>query len=374
MPEKFAKIKLPEKISLTPAEKPSDWFAPAQTPGKITDIEELVGKDGVKWLTNNMNMIGWTSDQYSKAIVKHADEIKARSDLLWGQRGESIDASNPKLFGVGTSFKLFTSEMNGGLDKDKFLASAKRYAKKNPLFDAELFYADACAAWGQLKTEGGEATIGRYTIKNVDGDLKVSGTITKEELVAMVALTYVMQERTGISADLFQAIAMQETHFNYYASCPAGVGLFQLTASGLTPLFTGETNGASKMTANESLEDWGYAAFDGKLGNAFDGAGGTFTDEPLLEKKYKKNKDGSYQLDDGGDKKFDWVRADGFIGNMVDPGICILYATQCMIIKGAKPTMTDAEIKAMAKAYNGSATKEDYANNVLIYYNYLKNL
>ena len=32
------------------------------------------------------------------------------------------------------------------------------------------------------------------------------------ELLSMVALTYIMQDRAGVPADVFQAIAMQETH------------------------------------------------------------------------------------------------------------------------------------------------------------------
>lgn len=174
---------------------------------------------------------------------------------------------------------------------------------------------------------------GTYNGKIEYGGKKLHGvmdwkeyTNSYENVLAVTFITYVIEARTGISADFMQAVALQET--------------------GMAPIMGRNGNGVLQMTSiavrdtlerpqiyNDTLKDNGYAEID-----------------PVALKPYQS------------------------LSDQENFGINACYAVALMMIKGAKPgEMTDKEVHDVAFDYNGNRKlRKKYASDVQTYYNWLR--
>lgn len=184
-----------------------------------------------------------------------------------------------------------------------------------------------------------------------------SRAVSLKDLTALVALTYLNAERSGLPAHFLQSIAGKETNFVHTADSDAGSGLTQFTAIGLAGV-------AERVeSVNRKLQEWGRSPLDAHIGQAKAGKRWHWLvqEEKTVRVKVGRGKKARYKektlrsdVDFSQPVSGRFVRAPGFERHLADPVNAVELATALLIVKGASPGMSREQMRQAAQDYNGN--------------------
>ncbi len=200
-----------------------------------------------------------------------------------------------------------------------------------------------------LKDSGG--AFGQYGFGRFPHSFLGDSSLTEEQFDLENALIYVNQDRFGVPAELVQSILLKESRFHAAFSFPNGRGAFQMTGSG----FSSAAAGAGRAQA--ILEKNGYAPL------SMPGFGLFYYDPQTgqTDNSRRMTKNGA-------------ITEDGIESAKHYPTALVLMTMHLFVESDDVPALlahpNPSIVRRLALRYNGSGTKEAYAQNVAT--NYIK--